>query len=152
MSSDAGNYHAGRDVRERSLPATAQRTSGATGERLGRRLLRWLALAGLTVLSVVVAVAGTFVHAGMVYAGTIPIPYGLVLALAGLTAVLLLVHRTARGRLGVVPVATAWLLPVWLLAQERPAGDVVISNGWAGLTYLFTGVVLIGAGVGLPRR
>lgn len=151
MSSDAG-APAGRDVAERSPPAAVQRTSRTTDDRLGRRLLRWLAIAGLTGLSAVAAIAGTFVHAGIVHAGTIPVPYGLVLALSGLAAVLLLTYKTARSRLGVVPVASAWLLPVWLLAQERPAGDVVIANGWAGLTYLFTGVVLIGVGVGLPQR
>lgn len=142
----------GGDVPVRSPPATTQTLGRGSSEGLGRRLLRWLALAGLTMLSAVVAVAGTFVHAGVVHAGTMPIPYGLFLALAGLASVLLLVHRTARGRLGVVPVATAWLVPVWLLAQERPAGDVVIADGWVGLTYLFAGVVLIGVGVGLPRH
>lgn len=114
--------------------------------------MRWLALTGLTVLTPVVAVVGTFMHGAMVRIGTVPIPYGLVLALAWLAGVLLLAYKAARARLGVVSVATAWLLPVWLLAQERPAGDVVIANGWAGLTYLFSGVVLIGVGVGLPQR
>lgn len=151
MNSDA-DIPAGPPAPERSPPATVRRESPAPDERLGRRLLRWLALTGLTVLAPVVAVAGTFVHAAMVRIDTVPVPYGLVLASAGLAGVLLLAHKAARARLGVVPVATAWLLPVWLLAQERPAGDVVIANSWVGLTYLFTGVVLIGVGVGLPQR
>lgn len=111
-----------------------------------------MALLGLTVLSAIVAVAGTFVHARMAHAGAVPIPYGLILALSGLASVLLLAHQSARRRLGTVPVATAWLLPVWLLAQERPAGDLVITNAWVGLTYLFIGVVLIGVGVAVPPR
>lgn len=151
MTSDAGTRR-GQTVPERSPPGSAQREPRATDERRLRRLLRWLALLGLTVLSAVVAVAGTFVHARMAYAGTVPIPYGLILAVSGLASVLLLAHESARRRLGIVPVATAWLFPVWLLTQERPAGDVVISNGWVGLTYLFTGVVLIGVGVARPPR
>lgn len=149
MTSDAGT-HAGH-LPERAPPASAQRAP-ATGERRRRRLLRWSALLGLTALGVVVAVAGTFAHGRMAHVDTAPIPYGLVLALLGLAAVLLLAHESARSRLGVVPVATAWLFAVWLLAQERPAGDVVISNGWPGLTYLYAGVVLIGVGIALPQR
>lgn len=151
MSGDA-DTPAGRIVPGPS-PLTAVRPQApAPDEGLGQRMLRGLALASLTVLAPVVAIAGTFVHAAMVRTGTIPVPYGLVLALGGLAAVLLLAHQAARGRLGVVPVAAAWLLPVWLLAQDRSAGDVVITNGWVGLTYLFTGVVFVGVAVGLPQR
>ncbi len=149
MTSDAGT-HAGH-IPERAPSASAQRAR-STGERRRHWLLRWFALFGLTALSIVVAVAGTFAHGRMAHIDTVPVPYGLVLALLGLAAVLLLAHETAHSRLGVVPVATAWLLPVWLLAQERPAGDVVIASGWPGLTYLYAGVILIGVGIALPQR
>lgn len=121
-------------------------------EPIARRLLRIVIITGLTIISVPVAVAGTFAHAAMLHAGAVPLPYGLVLALGALAAVLVLAHRVARTRLGRIPVAVAWVVPAWVLAQDRPAGDVVIANGWPGLVFLFGSVVLVGVVLGLPQR
>ena len=125
---------------------------GSDASSIGRRLLRGVGIAALTIISVAVAVAGTFVHAATLHVGDVALPYGLVLALGGLTAVLVLTHGLARTRAGKVPVAVAWIVPTWVLAQDRPAGDVVIANGWPGLVFLFGGIVVVGVILGLPQR
>lgn len=113
---------------------------------------RVIRTAGLTLSAVAVAVAGAFMHAATARPGGVPVPYGLVLALLGLAALLWLAHLGSRSRLGLVVVAAGWLLPVVALSLSRPAGDVVITGNARGLTFLFGGVVLVGLAVGIPVR
>jgi FtsH-binding integral membrane protein len=115
-------------------------------------MVRVMRVATLVLVAVVVAVAGAFVHAATARIGPFPLPYGLVLALLGLAALLWLAHAAARTRLGTVLVAAGWLLPVVVLAQGRAAGDVVIQGDVRGLAFLLAGVVFIGVALGVPVK
>lgn len=106
----------------------------------------------LTIAGAVVAVCGTFVHAATVRPAGLPVPYGLVLALLGVAALLVLAQLTARSRFGTAVIAAGWLVPVILLSQTRPTGDVVIVGDPRGLAFVFGGVVLAGVAVGLPNQ
>lgn len=113
---------------------------------------RVLRVAGLTLVAVLVGVSGAFVHAATARPGGLPVPYGLVLALLGLAALLVLARSLVRSRPGTAAVTAGWLLPVVALAQGRPAGDVVIPADWRGMTLLFGGVLLVAVGLGIPVR
>jgi hypothetical protein len=115
-------------------------------------MVRVIRVAALVLIAVVVAVAGAFVHAATARMGPVPLPYGLVLALLGLAALLWLTHAAARTRLGTALVAAGWLLPVVVLAQGRAAGDVVIPGDPRGLAFLLGGVLLIGVALGVPVK
>ncbi|HEU4543116.1 MAG TPA: DUF6113 family protein [Jiangellaceae bacterium] len=106
--------------------------------------------AGLCIVAAVSAVAAAFVHLSRVRIGVVHVPYGLGLALAGLAAVMVLAHARARSRLDKILVAAAGLVPVFVLSQERGAGDVVIAAGMRGLVFLYGGVMLVGIFVALP--
>jgi FtsH-binding integral membrane protein len=96
------------------------------------------------------AVAGAFVHLATVQVNGFGLPYGLVIALAGLIGLLALAQASAGSRIEKVLVAAAWLVPVFVLSQGRPAGDLVIAADARGLVLLYGGVALIGFAVGLP--
>ncbi|NEE00521.1 DUF6113 family protein [Phytoactinopolyspora halotolerans] len=98
-----------------------------------------LALAGI---AVVTAVAGAFVHrwsAGI----------GLFLAIGAAVGVCVLSRRVARSRLGIGVVGLSWLVPVLILAQQRPAGDVVIASDATGLVFLFGGAIGVAVTLGM---
>lgn len=113
-----------------------------------RRTLGALAIAGLAVVAVVVAVAGTFLHRWRS-------PLGLILAVGGAVAVAVIARACARTRAGSAVVALAWLAPTLALAQTAPGEDVVITGGEAGLVLLFGGsfghAVALGLGVSSDR-
>lgn len=115
-----------------------------------RSLLHALAVAALLPVSVAAAVCGAFVHLLVVRIGPVPLPVGLVLAVGGAAAVLLVGNLTARSRWGSGLVATAWVLTVLLLSLPRPEGDLVIAQDVAGVVFVLAGVVLAGVSVGLP--
>jgi uncharacterized membrane protein len=98
------------------------------------RLAHAVVVVVLAVVSFGVAVAGVLVHAWRS-------PFGLVLALAAAVGMCLLARDAGRTRLGIGVVGTAWLLPVLVLAQPRPGGDVLIESNPTGLMFLFGGVV-----------
>lgn len=107
-----------------------------------RYLLSGLTVALLSVVSFVVAVAGTFMHR---WAS----PFGLLLAVGAAAGVCVLAGQAVRSRIGIGVVALAWLVPVLVMAQPRAEGDVVIAGDATGLLFLFGGVVSIGVTVGL---
>jgi hypothetical protein len=113
-------------------------------------IIQALRISGLTIVGVLVGVTGAFIHSAAVDVGPVSVPYGLVLAVVGVAALLVMAHLVARTRVGVGAVAAGWLLPVVVLSQARPAGDVVIASDTIGMVFLFGGVVLVGLGLGLP--
>ncbi|WP_129667148.1 DUF6113 family protein [Phytoactinopolyspora endophytica] len=111
-------------------------------------LLHATLLGALAAVAVVTAVAGAFVHR---WAGGV----GIFLAVGAAVSVCVLARRAARSRLGIAVVGLCWLVPVLVLAQERPAGDVVIAADTTGLVFLFGGAiglaVTLGMGTGRMR-
>lgn len=97
------------------------------------------------VLSFVVAVAGAFVHHWAR-------PVGFVLAVGATAGVCAFARYAARTRIGLAVVGLLWVLPVLVLAQPRPEGDVVIANDGPGLMFLFGGVVAAAVTVGMGPR
>ena len=116
--------------------------------RRARSVLSALAVAGLAVVAVVVAVAGAFLHRWRN-------PLGIVLAVGGAAGVAIVARACARSRAGSAVVALAWLGPTLALAQSAPGEDLVITGGEAGLVFLFGGsvshAVALGLGVSSDR-
>ncbi|HEX6233628.1 MAG TPA: DUF6113 family protein [Jiangellaceae bacterium] len=106
--------------------------------------------AGLCVAAFTAAVAGTFVHPATARMGGMDIPFGVVIALAGLAAVMVIAHASVPSRADKAIVAVGWLAPVFVLSQARSAGDLVVAADLRGLVFLYGGVLLVGIFVGLP--
>lgn len=114
------------------------------GPSLRSRALSALAVAGLAVVAVMVAIAGAFVHR---WAN----PAGLFLAIGGAVSLGILARVCARSRFGLAVIAMLWLVPVFILAQPPWGSEDVIRNDEFGLVFLFGGTVglavVLGRGV-----
>lgn len=113
-------------------------------------MIRIARTAALCVAAAVTAAAGAFVHPSTARVAGVDVPYGVALALSGLGALLMLGHTWARSRVDKIVVATAWLVPMILLSQQRGAGDLVVAADLPGLIFLYGGLVLVGVAVGMP--
>lgn len=91
-----------------------------------------------------VGVLGAFVHDISVRAAGLDLPVGLVPALAGLGALLVLAGVVLRGRLPVVAAAIGWTAGVFPMAVPRSEGDLVVAGTLAGYLFLLGGALLIG--------
>jgi hypothetical protein len=107
-----------------------------------RRIGRVAAYAAFLVLGAVIGAAGSFLQAVTVDAGPVPLPVGLVLALAGSVGVFAAGGRLLRSRLGAVVPAVAWLVAVLVMSGKRPEGDVVLPQQATAYGYLFLGTLL----------
>lgn len=125
--------------------AASVRSGPARGPSRRVRVVSALAVAGLGVVAVVVAVAGAFVHRWQN-------PAGILLAVGGAVALAVLVRACARSRAGIAVVALLWLAPVLWLAQEPPGQDRVIMGDEAGLVFLFGGTSAMAIALGLGVR
>ncbi|MGH8829370.1 MAG: DUF6113 family protein [Jiangellaceae bacterium] len=101
-----------------------------------------LSITALSVLAVLVGMAGSFMHRWASGAGV-------VLALGAMVGLMALARRWAGSRAGMAVTAIMWLVPVVVLAQTRPEGDMVIAGDARGLVFLFGGVLCVGIGLGL---
>lgn len=113
-------------------------------------MIRLGVAAGLCIAAFAAAIAGAFVHPATAQMGGMDIPYGVVIALAGLAAVMVIAHAAVASRAGKALVAMGWLAPVFVLSQARSAGDLVVAADLRGLVFLYGGVLLVGIFVGLP--
>jgi hypothetical protein len=109
-----------------------------------------LLIAGLAVAGLAVGTAATFVHPTVGRVSGVPAPYGVVLGLLSLVALLVLAHVVVTTRLGMGIVAASWLAPLFVLSQERDAGDVVISNDALGWVFVLGSVIVAVVGVVAP--
>lgn len=106
----------------------------------------------MVALAVLAGVAGAFVHATRWHIGGVSLPLGLLVAVGGGVAVMVLARGWARARWGLALVFLAWMAPTVALSQQTAAGDVVVAADTAGLVFL-GGATLVGAvGIGLPLR
>jgi hypothetical protein len=84
------------------------------------------------------AVAGAFWQAAT-WRGQ---PVGVIVVLAGTTAVVLFIGSLS-GHRGAATVATfAWIATALWLSMPRPDGDVIVAAGWTGYSWLFGGMGL----------
>jgi Family of unknown function (DUF6113) len=114
-----------------------------------RRLLHGLTVFSLALLGCCVGVAGSFVQAMDAYVGGVRVPWGVVLAIASIGALLLVARATAASRWAVGLAMFGWLCGVIPFTFQRPEGDLVISSGATGLVFLAAGVVIAGVGLGV---
>lgn len=115
---------------------------GGVRTTLVTRLAWAVVAAGLGILSFVVAVTGAFFHR---WAS----PIGLILAIGSVVGVCVFARYAVRTRVGLTIVGLLWVVPVLILAQPRPAGDVIVAGDPAGLIFLFGGVLALAVTIGV---
>jgi hypothetical protein len=96
---------------------------------------------GLVLAAVAAGTAAAFVHRTRIEVA-VALPVGMVVSLAGLTGLLVLARVVGRSRAAVGVVAAAFALPVLVMSQFRPEGDLVVAQDPWGLT-LLGGIALV---------
>lgn len=115
-----------------------------------RLLARALAVLVAGLVGLGVGVLGAFVQSMSAHVLGVRLPYGLLPALAGLGAVLVLTGVVLRQRLPVLAPALGWAVAVFSLAVPRPEGDLVVAGSVSGYLYLLGGALLIGVCLTFP--
>lgn len=107
---------------------------------------------GLVLLAPVVGVCGVLVHRQEIALGGARLPWGLMLALAGVVALVVLLHLQAVSRWWVAAGALGWAVPVLVASIPTGSGDLLMTQEIVSLVFVFGGVLPLGIGVGLPPR
>ncbi|MGA7688974.1 MAG: hypothetical protein WCA29_07060 [Jiangellales bacterium] len=108
---------------------------------------------GLVLLVALAAVAGAvagFVHRATLDVLGVAVPVGMVAALGALTGLALLARLLGRSRTAVALVGAAFAVPVLVLSQFRPEGDLVIAEDVWGLTLIGGTALVVTVGVVVP--
>lgn len=75
------------------------------------------------------------------YAGSVPVPLSILVAMGGNLALPMVAHRVSGSRaVGLAPVA-GWLIVVVLAAVPRAEGDLIVTGSVRGLAFLLLGAV-----------
>ncbi|MGH3343113.1 MAG: DUF6113 family protein [Carbonactinosporaceae bacterium] len=104
-------------------------------------MIGWLTYPLLAVLGALAGVAGAFTQGVVLPAGPVPLPVGLVTALAASGALFAAGKRLVRRRLGAALPFAAWLAVVLRLIFARPEGDVVLAPTVLAYSYLLLGTL-----------
>lgn len=104
----------------------------------------------LVVVAAVVGAVSGFVHRTTVDVAGVTVPVGLVASLGGLAAVVMLARVLGKGRAAVLVVAAAYAIPVLVLSQFRPEGDLVVAEDAWGLSLLGGSALVITLAVAVP--
>ncbi|MEQ4207890.1 DUF6113 family protein [Actinopolymorpha sp. B17G11] len=112
--------------------------------------VRSLGTVGLGVLGALTGVCGAVVSRMDARVLGVPLPYGLVLAIAAAT-LLFWQARKLRGLAGATAAALGWGVPVVIGLWPRPEGDIVFAADGFGLGYICLGVVAAAWNVGRAR-
>lgn len=137
-----------------SSPSTADPAvaESPVGRRVVVRVLSiGLAAGGWVVLAVagfLVAVVGLFVSRSSVDVFGVGVPYGMVLVLACLAAVLE-AGRVLYGFPGAAIAGGSWVVGFIVALWPRPAGDVLVAEDGYGIGYCLLGLLAV---VGLAYR
>lgn len=116
---------------------------------------RIAAFAGLLLGGFVFGVIGAFVQADRIVIegdSTIVIPWGVVVVLLALVAVIRGGAWLVRARLGGAMVFIGWIAATLLLAVESPSGDLALSSGGRQMAYLLIGAILGAGAATFPIR
>lgn len=95
-------------------------------------------------LGTLVGVLGAFVHSMQPRVLGIPLPAGLLLALAAHVGVLVSTGLLFRTRVAIAAPAAGWLIAAFLFSIARPEGDLVVTASFVGYGFLLGGAILIG--------
>lgn len=112
----------------------------------------WSAFAtvGLVLLAVAAGAVSAFVHRSTVGVGGVTIPVGLVAGMGALGGLVATARLLGGRRSTVVLVGAGYALPVLVLSQFRPEGDLVVAEDVWGLTLLGGAALVITVGVVVP--
>jgi len=95
------------------------------------------------------AIAG-FVAADRFQVGPVTVPWGLVLVLATLVAVLRALALITGSRLAPWAFGVGWLAVTYVFSTPSAGGDLVLSDSTRSVVYLFGGVIAVGVVAMLP--
>lgn len=112
--------------------------------------MRAAALLVAGAIGIGVGVLGAFVHGMSVRVIGVSLSVGVLPALAGLAALLVLTGLLLRSRLALLAPAVGWAVAVFPLAVPRPEGDLVVAGTVGGYVFLLGGALLIGMCMTLP--
>ena len=107
-------------------------------------------MVALVLVAIVVGGTAGVVHRTRVGMLGLTVPVGMVAALGGVLAVVLLARRWGRSRLAVAVVGAAVAVPVLVLSQFRAEGDLVVVEDVWGLTLLGGTALVLTAGLVVP--
>ena len=96
----------------------------------------------LFVVGVVVGTVGTIAHQSTWTVGGVALPWGLVLALLGYTALLVGLRLLSRSRIPSLVAALGAILIILLFAQQSAGGSVLILNDLLGQVWLVAPIVI----------
>ncbi|MFF1878723.1 DUF6113 family protein [Leifsonia sp. NPDC058230] len=96
----------------------------------------------LFVVGVVVGAVGTIAHQSTWRIGGFTLPWGLVLALLGYTALLVGLRLLSRSRIPALVAALGTILVILLFAQRSAGGSVLIVNDLIGQVWLVAPIVI----------
>ncbi len=114
----------------------------------GRRRAVWLVL--LVLVGFAAGAVSGFVHRTVVDVAGVTIPIGLVASVGGAAAVVMLARTLGERRSAVLVVAAAYAIPVLVLSQFRPEGDLVVAEDVWGLSLLGGSALVITLAVAVP--
>lgn len=125
------------------MPASTEPATPGSGPTVGR-IVTVAVRAGLVLVGVLTAVAGTLVARASVSIGSTALPWGLVVTLVTTLAVAR-AGAALSGFGGAVAIGAGWFVTVGMFAVVSPGGDQLIGSDWTGLGFMGLGVVVVGA-------
>jgi uncharacterized membrane protein (UPF0136 family) len=96
----------------------------------------------LVVVGVVVGAVGTIAHQSTWTIGGVALPWGLVLALVGYTALLVGLRLLSRSRIPALITALGAILVIVLFSQQSAGGSALILNDLLGQVWLVAPIVI----------
>ena len=108
------------------------------------------ATTGLVLLAVAAGAVSAFVHRSTVDLAGVSLPIGLVAAMGALAGLVATARLVGGRRSTVLLVGAGFALPVLVLSQFRPEGDLVVAEDVWGLTLLGGAALVITLGVAVP--
>jgi hypothetical protein len=116
----------------------------------GERVLLVAAVTAVGLLSAVLAVIGAYLSPSVPHVLGVPVPVGVLIAIAGNLAVGVFGARGTGSRWAPVVSAVVWVLLALFLGSVRPEGDLVVTGSWQGVAFLLLGTAAAAAAIGIP--